>query len=110
MKVKEQYSYNGDEKQLFGYGFTCPGCGHDHVVTTKEDQKVKWNFNGDVDKPTFTPSLLATSGWYVSPDYYTKDHAYSYQCHSFITDGKIQFLSDCSHALAGQTVDLPEIE
>jgi hypothetical protein len=29
-------------------------------------------------------------------------------CHSFVTDGRIQFLGDCTHALAGQTVDLPE--
>jgi len=30
-------------------------------------------------------------------------------CHSFVTDGRIQFLGDCTHNLAGQTVDLPEI-
>jgi hypothetical protein len=24
--------------------------------------------------------------------------------------GRIQFLGDCTHALAGQTVDLPEIQ
>lgn len=30
-------------------------------------------------------------------------------CHSFVTDGRIQFLSDCTHSLAGQTVDLPEM-
>ena len=31
-------------------------------------------------------------------------------CHSFITDGKIQFLSDCTHDLAGKTVELPDID
>ena len=30
-------------------------------------------------------------------------------CHSFVTDGRIQFLADCTHPLAGQTVDLPEV-
>ena len=30
-------------------------------------------------------------------------------CHHFIRDGKIQFLGDCTHALRGQTVDLPDI-
>ena len=54
-------------------------------------------FNNNVDKPTFTPSL------FVNPN---SDRG----CHSFITDGKIQFLSDCFHELAGQTVDLPEVE
>jgi hypothetical protein len=29
-------------------------------------------------------------------------------CHSFVTDGRIQFLNDCTHPLAGQTVDIPE--
>lgn len=31
-------------------------------------------------------------------------------CHSFVTDGKIQFLNDCFHSLKGQTVDLPDWE
>jgi hypothetical protein len=30
-------------------------------------------------------------------------------CHSIITDGKIQFCGDCTHALAGKIVDLPDI-
>ncbi|MHC8396108.1 hypothetical protein ACYZT8_21075 [Pseudomonas sp. LB3P93] len=29
-------------------------------------------------------------------------------CHSFVIDGCIQFLGDCTHELASQTVDLPE--
>lgn len=29
-------------------------------------------------------------------------------CHSFVTEGRIQFLGDCTHALANQTVDLPD--
>jgi hypothetical protein len=52
-----------------------------------------WGFNGDCDKPTISPSLLC------------KSHI---TCHSFIVDGKIQFLSDCTHKLAGQTVDIPD--
>lgn len=31
-------------------------------------------------------------------------------CHSFVTDGKIQFLGDCTHNLVGQIVELPEID
>ena len=30
-------------------------------------------------------------------------------CHSHVREGRIQFLSDCTHALVGQTVDLPDI-
>ena len=30
------------------------------------------------------------------------------RCHSFVRSGRIEFLSDSTHALAGQTVDLPD--
>lgn len=51
-----------------------------------------------MEKPTFYPSLLLL----------VTDPAK--RCHSFVTDGKIQFLPDCGHALAGQTLELPEIQ
>ena len=53
-----------------------------------------WQFNGDVERPTFTPSVLERYG----------DSEVN---HYFVTDGRIQFLADCTHELAGQTVDLP---
>mgnify|MGYP007013250410 CR=1 FL=1 len=28
-------------------------------------------------------------------------------CHSFVVDGRMQMLGDCTHALAGQKVDIP---
>jgi hypothetical protein len=62
-----------------------------------------WTFNGDEEKPTFSPSILVSS---TSP----KDGKIYIKCHSFVTDGKIQFLSDSAHALAGQTVELPEVD
>ncbi len=31
-------------------------------------------------------------------------------CHSFVRDGRIEFLGDCTHKLAGQTIELPEVE
>jgi hypothetical protein len=35
--------------------------------------------------------------------------AYEQTCHLFLTDGRLQYLGDCTHALAGQTVPLPEL-
>jgi len=29
-------------------------------------------------------------------------------CHSFITNGYIRFLNDCTHELAGETIEIPE--
>ena len=63
-------------------------------------------YNGDAEKPTFTPSVLVT---YNGSDA-GKDGAPPSVCHSFVTDGRIQFLADCTHALAGQTVGLPDFE
>jgi hypothetical protein len=31
-------------------------------------------------------------------------------CHSHVTDGKIQYLSDCTHELTGQTIEVEEPE
>jgi len=82
----------------------------------------QWGFNGNLDRPTFSPSILSRSG------HYANGHAecwcnmadrmpsesnhpeWCYICHSFVRDGRIEFLSDCTHAFAGQTVELPEID
>lgn len=53
--------------------------------------------------PTFEPSILVTCRWMAS-DSEMKDDV----CHSFVRDGRIQFLGDCTHELAGKTVDLPD--
>ena len=104
---------NGDR-----YEFMCPGCGEIHQPSTS------WKFTGSLDLPTLAPSVLVTSGCYVDGD---KENCWcSYnaeqrskgepesgfvcgRCHSFVRDGKIQFLNDSTHKLAGQTVELPEI-
>ena len=104
-----------------GYGFRCLGCG-DQLDVMTEGKGALWTFNGDVERPTFMPSLLVTSGHYVAGHKpgscwctYNAEHPDKlapftcYVCHSFVTNGRIQFLGDCTHALAGQTVDLPEL-
>jgi hypothetical protein len=61
-----------------------------------------WEFNGDLERPTLSPSILARADW--GPE------RRPMVCHSFVRDGRIEFLSDCTHAFAGKTVDLPEVE
>lgn len=97
-----------------GYSFFCPGCRAAHHVKTGEGKGPRWGWNGDVVKPTFTPSIKVTYEHWVPPA--TQDNMYpgpqvkvTNICHSFLTDGKMQFLTDCTHALAGQTVDLPPL-
>lgn len=91
------------QKQTRGtFFFFCPGCKSQHLVWTKNEgyNHQIWEYNGDLERPTVTPSLLLTAPY---PEGMRV-------CHSLITDGKIQFLSDCTHELAGQTVELPEIQ
>lgn len=100
--------------------FFCPGCQSAHHVWIGRAEHPVWWFNGDGDKPTFTPSILLSSTyaeppvtaenldeWHRAPWPQTKVKRV---CHSFVTDGQIQFLSDCTHELAGKTVELPDWE
>lgn len=108
-----------------GYvGFWCPGCKETHVIRVRqaEGERPSWTWNGDAERPTFSPSILVRSGHHMpgwngptcycnSKDPDGEDWGFSCEvCHSFVTDGRIQFLGDCTHALAGQTVDLPPYE
>jgi len=74
-----------------------------------------WGFNGDYDKPTFTPSVLvsgvkttkdADGEWDGGWERDAAGNTIPEVCHSFVTDGKIQFLGDSTHELSGQTVEL----
>lgn len=84
-----------ESETVFQLQFYCPGCKCSHALNST------WKFNGNYDKPTVSPSVLVR--WYNSEK---KEEA---RCHSFIKDGMIQFLSDCTHELKGQTVELPEL-
>lgn len=79
-----------------GHIIECPACKEGHLLDTR------WQFNGDVHKPTFSPSLKVT----IHDSHGVQRSC----CHSFIRDGKIEFCSDSTHSLAGQTVDLPDLD
>ena len=57
-----------------------------------------WSWNGDVDKPTLKPSILTDNG------------EGGIRCHSFVNDGMVKFLADCSHEFAGQTLPLFDVD
>lgn len=73
----------------------CPGCKELHVIDKR------WSFNGNYDAPTFSPSLLVTV-----PESHDQFYTPAERCHSYIHDGQWQFLSDCTHELAGKTVPM----
>lgn len=102
--------------------FKCPGCNSNHVVNITGAGNARWGFDGNYERPTLTPSVLVQVGHYIqgresecwcdynrgkSPEEICFECV---RCHSFVRNGYIEFLSDCSHALAGKTVPLPDIE
>lgn len=87
--------------------FWCAGCEEHHQINSKS-----WEFNGDFEKPTFSPSYLTWNepNPNADPKYDpTGKYRNGFRCHSFIRDGNIEYLSDCTHKLAGQTVQMTEV-
>ena len=82
--------------------FDCPGCKSYHAVYIEGDKSKHpvWSWNKSLTEPTFKPSIMvkwpSASGNNI--------------CHSYVTDGKIRFLNDCTHDLKEQTVDLPDFK
>ena len=116
--------FRDSEGKFYGIKFLCPACRWpDGTPQFKllpvnwlppgetEDSphvagKPHWSFNGDFEKPVFGPSVLE---WWGGEG----TEVALRRCHSFVgcngaQPGQITFLSDCTHALAGQTVDLPD--
>lgn len=93
-KIKKvEYIHDGKVYKT-QYLYWCLGCGYEHAFALKSEQG-HHDFNFDLNNPTVSPSLV-------------QNFTPGEMCHSFIIDGKIQYLSDCTHKLAGQTIELPE--
>jgi P2-related tail formation protein len=87
--------------------FWCPGCNGAHMVSDA------WQVN--TDTATITPSVLVYSSKHLIDHDLVgealtalENTTTSPRCHSFVTNGQIQFLGDSEHALAGQTVELQD--
>lgn len=94
-----------------GFVHWCPACQEVHQYATENQNGPKWTFNGNFEQPSFTPSMLIRWGRFADPNWKPDDgeeDTYSGVCHYFITDGKIAYCGDCTHAMKGQTVDLPD--
>lgn len=81
-----------------GYLMFCPACETHHFFRVPG-----WYFNGDMEAPTFSPSIIVRGGPAL-------DDGSDRVCHSFVRNGKIEYLADCTHAMAGQTVEIPDLD
>jgi hypothetical protein len=110
-----------------GLAYWCQGCKRSHNIRIKGPGA--WGWNGDAEKPVFTPSVLTTNGHYV-PSHkpgdpcwctYVQEHPDEaddtftcHGCHTFVgcngaQPGEVIFLGDCTHELAGQVLPLPDL-
>lgn len=67
-----------------GYAFICRPCKSEHVFYTRTgNPNTEWEFNGDMDLPTFNPSLKNTRPGMC--------------CHLNLVNGILVYHSDCTH-------------
>lgn len=102
-------------KSTDGYAHWCPACQEMHRLPNG------WQFNGRLDSPSFQPSFRHTGlrrnivdGKWIGEGreawlYDAKGEPLPYCCHYMLTDGILHFCGDCTHAMKGQSIPLPEI-
>ncbi len=92
--------------EFYGISFWCAGCSTAHYVPTKNGTQSDkgWDWNGSLERPTLSPSVL------VHEAKEEEGLIHMPRCHSYVRDGRIEYLADCGHSLAGQTIDLESME
>ena len=90
-----------DKEDVFPTGqrqlwFWCAGCQMPHSVNVAlgSEPGPLWVWDGDLDRPTISPSVRVTYG--------RADR----QCHFFLKGGVVEYLGDCTHELTNQRVPL----
>jgi hypothetical protein len=92
------------------YFFWCPACKMVHAITNK------WQFNGDFNAPTFSPSILVQGVQRITDEEAARIlngeniEPRPLRCHSYIENGYIRFCDDSLHDLKGQTLALEPVE
>jgi hypothetical protein len=104
--VERRYktSREPDAPTITKHLYWCPGCDALHGIAvrpSKQRNGASWEFSGTLECPTYSPSQLTT--WEQGPER-TK-----FVCHTFIRNGQIEFLNDCTHEFRGKMVPLPPL-
>lgn len=77
--------------------YYCPGCNRCHTIPIAPDgTEEPWDFNDNLEKPTVLPAIVIEDGDGTKV------------CQHFITDGKISYLENSKHALAGHVVEMKD--
>ncbi len=95
-----------------GLIYWCQGCNRHHHIITKGPGA--WGWNGDAERPVFTPSVLVTRPANPDAGEGFEEYRTALRCHTFVgcngaQPGEVIFLADCSHALASTVQPLPDL-
>ena len=98
------------------YVFVCLACGNCHWIRTKGKQPI-WTLTGlENNEPTISQSILVRGTVPITDEeadrimHGEKIIPKPLVCHSFVRNGKIEYLSDCSHGYAGKSIELPDFD
>jgi hypothetical protein len=94
-----------------GLAHWCPACEsmHAFALDGKNSSGAQWTWDGNVEQPTFTPSMNIRTGPRPTVPPGRPDAGQIDVCHYFLRNGVIEYLGDCTHALKGQQVALPPL-
>jgi hypothetical protein len=94
------------------YFHWCPACDEMHPLPDS------WQFDGNLESPTFTPSFRHggyrkhnVNGVWTKP-FWERDasgNTIPSVCHYILTNGVLNYCGDCTHALKGQSISLPDL-
>jgi len=77
-----------------------------------------WQFDGNVDKPTFSPSFKHEGmktirddkgRWTGEWEYDSHGKPMREICHYILTNGILHYCTDCTHSMAGQSIPMAEL-
>ncbi len=101
--MKSQIRNVNDHGNVYqALAFMCPGCmefqgsGLHLLPVNSTTKSPSWNWDGNLEKPTLSPSILTGRGSEKI-------------CHSFLEAGVFRFLSDCTHSLVNRLVEIPDL-
>lgn len=105
----------GDGHRYEALMLWCPGCQYEddgvlvgglHMLPVSGDpgNRAAWTWDGSLEAPTLSPSILTRMGHRRQRMDGVLMDVGEFVCHSFLRAGVWEFLGDCTHALAGQSV------
>ena len=109
MKAAKNFDSKGE---LYALSIHCPACNYPHEFYVKPfPNGTVWQWDGNLEQPTFMPSLLLTTGSLADPAFIDPENYAPTRCHSIVTAGKINYCGDCTHSMSGvQNVELPDFD